>query len=167
MMRPARSVSSSVHSGAGDDSSVEPSSPGSPVMVWSGDQGVDWLHARQILKRHQTDGRHITIWRQWLSQPLLLLETSLLDNETPTTSSDLQLTTHASPRTAHDRDCARAVLDTHISDVLSFLVFPESRHLFLEMLASLHIVVDMANPDFYSLQPHNVNLQSSSISRGP
>ena len=113
-MRPARSASPSVHSVAGDDSSVEPSSPESPVMVWSGDKGVDWLHARQILKDLQTDGRHITIWRQWLSQPQLPLETSLLDNETPTISPDLQLMTHASPRAAHDRDCARAVLDTHV-----------------------------------------------------
>ena len=112
-MRPARSASSSVGLVAGDDS-VEPSSPESPVMVWSGDESVDWLHARQILKDLQTDGRHITIWRQWLSQPQLPLETSLLDNETPTISSNLQLATRASARAAHDRDCARAVLDTHV-----------------------------------------------------
>ena len=103
-MRPARSASSSIHiqEGAEDDDGNEPSNSESPLMVWSGDKDVDWVHARHILRNLRTDGQHISMWRQWLSQCHLLHETTKGGTQIPPTSS------------SHDRDCAKAVLDAYV-----------------------------------------------------
>jgi hypothetical protein len=114
MMRPARSARSGEHSETGDDDSNEPSSLETPLMVWSGDKAVDWLHARQILKDLRIDGRHIATWRQWLSPPNHSPEMSYGDKENAPISSDLQACADPSLFTLHDRDCAEAVLQAYV-----------------------------------------------------
>jgi len=162
MMRPARSVTPSVLSEADDDrSSYTPSTSEIPFMVWSGDKHVDWLHARQVLKDLPTDGRRIAMWRQWLSQSHRSPEMSEANNEFLSASSALWSRELPSALGSHDRTCAKAVLEAYMSEVLSFFVFPDSRHSFMDMLASMQIVANAIDLDFYSLHRSTANLESS------
>lgn len=83
-------------------------------MVWSGDKDVDWLHVRQILKDLQIDGRHIAIWRQWLSPPRSTPGMFDRDKENPPTSSGIPVSADPSDFTLRDRDCAEAVLRAYV-----------------------------------------------------
>ncbi|KAF8310253.1 hypothetical protein DL93DRAFT_2084624 [Clavulina sp. PMI_390] len=165
MMRPAQPLNNDVAQDEEESDTPEPSTPYSPFpdpFTWSDNPDENWLRAHVVLRDLQTDGRRIAMWREWLALPEQHShEVSAEAKEVPHSpvAAGETATSHPSLLARQHRDAAITMLREKLSDVLMLFIFPESRHAFKELLASLHVPVDIEPAlEFYSNSNYSASL---------